>query len=297
MTRAGTVVVCLGGVNQVSIGTHEDLSLQPVAVGRRPTAVTLSTDERQAIIANTFDATLSVVDIAAKRVVKTISLGSARQRSLVERGEELFYDARFSHEGWMSCHSCHTDGHSNFTRNDNLSDGGFGAPKLVISLLGRKGTEPFAWSGNVPDLPAQVRNSVHKTMQSDQEDLADDDVKSLTAYIESLSPPPSVESLRGTIDRAAVERGQKLFAAHDCARCHAPPLYTSPKNAEVGLKDERGEREFSPPSLLGASQRDAFLHDARARSLADVFLEHRHPDDHDWSPEDVQDLVAFLRSL
>ena len=91
-------------------------------VGKRPTAVTLSADQRRAIVANTFDDTLSVVDIAEKRLVKTISLGSTKQRSLLQRGEELFYDARFSHEGWMSCHSCHTDGHSNFTRNDNLDD-------------------------------------------------------------------------------------------------------------------------------------------------------------------------------
>ena len=126
----------------------------------------------------------------------------------------------------MSCHSCHTDGHSNFTRNDNLSDNSFGAPKLVISLLGRKGTAPFAWSGDVPDLASQIRNSIHKTMQSDIEQLPDDEVNALAAYIDSLPPPPSVDALRGTADRAAIERGQKLFAAHDCARCHAPPLRT-----------------------------------------------------------------------
>jgi cytochrome c peroxidase len=297
MTRDGTVVACLGGVDQVMIGTRDDLSLQPVKVGKRPTAVTLSSDQRQAIVANTFDDTLSVVDIAERRVVKTIALGSTKERSLSERGEELFYDAKFSHEGWMSCHSCHTDGHSNFTRNDNLSDNSFGAPKLVISLLGRKGTEPFAWNGSVPDLASQVRNSIHKTMQSDIEQLADGEVAALAAYIESLPSPPSVDTVRGTTDRAAIERGQKLFTAHDCARCHAPPSYTSPERVEVGLKDERGERLFSPPSLLGVSQRDAFLHDGRATSLGEVFSKHRHPDDHDWSDDEILDLVAFLRSL
>lgn len=297
MTRAGAVVACLGGVNQVMIGTQDDLSFKPVNVGKRPTAVTLSADQRQAIVANTFDDTLSVVDIAEKRVVKTISLGSTKQRSLLQRGEELFYDARFSHEGWMSCHSCHTDGHSNFTRNDNLSDSSFGAPKLVISLLGRKGTAPFAWSGNVPDLASQVRNSIHKTMQSDREQVDDDEVAALAAYIESLPPPPSVDAARGTADRDAMDRGQKLFASHDCARCHAPPSYTSPRNEEVGLKDERGELQFNPPPLLGVGQRDALLHDGRAKSLDEVFSKHGHPHSQDWSDDDVQDLAAFLRSL
>jgi cytochrome c peroxidase len=297
MTRDGTVVVCLGGVNQVMIGKHDDLSLRGVDVGKRPTAVALSSDQRQAIVANTFDDTLSVVDIAERRVIKTISLGSVRQRSLVERGEEFFYDARFSHEGWMSCHSCHTDGHSNFTRNDNLSDNSFGAPKLVISLLGRKGTAPFAWSGDVSDLATQVRNSIHKTMQSDREDVNDEEVAALSAYVESLPPPPSIDALRGTAERAAIARGEKLFAAHDCARCHAPPSYTSPHNEDVGLKDERGELRFNPPPLLGVGQRDALLHDGRAKSLTEVFRKHRHPHDQDWSDSEIQDLVAFLRSL
>jgi len=287
----------LGGVNQVMIGRHDDLSLRPVNVGKRPTAVALSADQRQAIVANTFDDTLSVVDIAEKRVVKTISLGSTKERSLTERGEELFHDARFSHEGWMSCHSCHTDGHSNFTRNDNLSDSSFGAPKLVISLLGRKGTAPFAWSGDVPDLASQIRNSIHKTMQSDREQVSDNEVAALSAYIESLPPSPSVESLRGTADEAAIARGKKLFAAHDCARCHAPPGYTSPTSEEVGLKDERGELRFNPPPLLGVGQRDVLLHDGRAKSLGEVFSKHRHPHGQDWSDSDIQDLVAFLRSL
>jgi mono/diheme cytochrome c family protein len=197
----------------------------------------------------------------------------------------------------MSCHSCHIDGHSNFTRNDNLSDNSFGAPKLVISLLGRQGTAPFAWSGDVPDLATQIRNSIHKTMQSDIEQLDDSDVEALAAYIDSLPAPPSIDTLRGTANRAAIGRGQKLFAAHDCARCHAPPAYTSPQNEDVGLKDERGELRFNPPTLLGVGQRDVLLHDGRAKSLAEVFSQHRHPHGEEWSEDDVRDLVAFLRSL
>lgn len=297
MTAAGSVVVCLGGVNQVMIGTRDDLSLRPVKVGRRPTAVTLSSDGRQAIVANTFDDTLSIVDIAERRVVGTIPLGERRPRSLLEQGEELFYDAKFSHEGWMSCHSCHTDGHSNFTRNDNLSDSSFGAPKLVLSLLGRKGTAPFTWSGTVPDMAAQVRNSIHKTMQTDIKRVSEDEVAALAAYIESLPSPPSAETLKGTADGPTIERGRKIFAKQDCARCHAPPSYTSPEVEDVGLPDERGELRFNPPVLLGVGQRDALLHDGRAKTLGEVFSKHRHPHGQDWSSADVSDLVAFLRSL
>lgn len=297
MTADGTVVVCLGGVNQVMIGTKDDLSLRPVNVGRRPTAVTLSHDGTLAIVANTFDDSLSVVDIASRRVTAMIPLTVPRERTLVERGEELFYDARFSHEGWMSCHSCHTDGHSNFTRNDNLSDGGFGAPKLVLSLLGRNGTAPFAWNASAGDLPSQIRSSIHKTMQSDDEAVPDDEIAALAAYLESLPSPPSAEQLRGSADPAASARGRALFEQHDCAKCHAPPTYTAPTLEAVGLKDEVRAERFNPPSLLGIGQRDALLHDGRARSIEDVFLKYRHPLDQEWSAQEARDLSAFLRSL
>jgi YVTN family beta-propeller protein len=297
MTPDGTVVASLAGVNQVMVGTQDDLSLFPVNVGRRPTAVALSPDGKRAIVANTSDDSLSVVDISARRVTATIPLGERRDRSLIERGEELFHDARFSHEGWMSCHSCHTDGHSNFTRNDNLSDGGFGAPKLVISLLGRKGTAPFAWNGSSPDMASQIRSSIHKTMQTDRKQIDDDEVAALSAYVESLLPPPSIDGLRGVAEKAAIKRGRALFDRHDCARCHGPPTYTSSQNEDVDLPDERGERKFNPPSLLGVGQRDALLHDGRAKSLDEVFTKHRHPQGQTWADDDVRDLTAFLRSL
>jgi mono/diheme cytochrome c family protein len=297
ITPGGTVIVCLGGVNQVMLGTQDDLSLLPVGVGRRPTAVTLLGDGNRAVVVNTFDDSLSVVDLSAKRVVDTISLGPTRPASLLEQGEELFYDARFSHEGWMSCHSCHTDGHSNFVRNDNLSDGGFGAPKLVLSLLGRKDTAPFAWNASVPQLPEQVRNSIHKTMQSDVREIPDDQIAALSAYLESLPSPPSVDALRGHSDAAAIARGRALFGKHDCAKCHAEPNYTVATLEQVGLKDEVGTLGFNPPSLRGVSQRDALLHDGRAKSLEAVFLEQRHPHSQEWSPAEVHDLAAFLRSL
>ena len=36
----------------------------------------------------------------------------------------------------MSCHSCHTDGHTSGRLADTLGDDTFGTPKRVLSLLG-----------------------------------------------------------------------------------------------------------------------------------------------------------------
>ena len=297
MNNEGMVVVCLGGVNEVMLGKRADDSLRAIRVGKRPTAVAFSRDQQTAFVANTFGDSISIVDPYAGSVIAEIPLAAARERTEWEHGEELFYDARFSHEGWMSCHSCHVDGHSNFTRNDNLSDGGFGAPKLVISLLGRKDTAPFAWNASVKNLPEQVRNSLEKTMQTDYSELAEKDINALAAYIESLPVPPNVEALRGTIDAAALARGRVLFEKNDCAQCHPAPNFTVTRVEDVQLPDETGKRLFNPPSLRGISQRDTFLHDGRALSLPAVFLKHQHPANHHWDAADVVDLAAFLRSL
>jgi cytochrome c peroxidase len=65
----------------------------------------------------------------------------------------------------------------------------------------------------------------------------------------------------------------------------------------VGLPDERGLARFNPPSLRGVGQRDAFLHDGRARHLEDVFARSKHPDGKELPRAQLQDLLAFLRSI
>jgi YVTN family beta-propeller protein len=297
MNKAGLVAVCAAGVNEVMFGKRDDDAFRAVKVGRRPTALMFSRDQKHLFVANTFSDSISLLDTNSFKVVAEIPLAAKRERSLVEQGEELFFDARFSHEGWLSCHSCHVDGHTNFALNDNLSDGGFGAPKMVISLLGRRGTAPFAWNAGVADLSAQVRNSLEKTMQSDHPAISQKDLAAFTAYIESLPSPPSVGELRGKVDAPAVARGKEIFGRLECAQCHAPPNFTVSRTEDVQLLDEVQQRRFNPPSLLGISQRDAFLHDARAKSLPDVFLKHRHPHEREWQSDEVADLVAYLRSL
>src|SRR4029078_11970428 len=115
--------------------------------------------------------------------------------TLAQRGELLFYDARLSHDGWLSCHSCHTDGHANGQKNDNFSDRSFGAAKRVLSLLGVADTLPLAWNGQGPRLERQIHNSVQSTMQR-EDALAGEDVTALAAFLKSLALPPHLDELR-----------------------------------------------------------------------------------------------------
>ncbi len=292
----GTVCITLSGVDQVAFGQENDFSMQRVRVGRRPTAVRLSPDARAAYVANTFDDSVSVVDLTAAEVKTTILLGTKPELTAAQQGELLFYDARLSHDGWMSCHSCHSDGHANGERNDNLSDASFGAPKRVLSLLGVKDTQPLAWNGQVQTFRRQIENSLDKTMQR-EEPVPLEQVKAIAAYLDTLAIPPPLAVLRGTVDQAAIERGRAVFARHDCASCHTPPTYTTPAAYDVGLPDSLGNREFNPPSLRGLSHRGPYFHDNSAETVEDIFLKHGHPSAATYSAEEVRDLAAFLLSL
>ncbi len=294
---SGAVVVALGGVGEIALGKEDDFSLRRIKVGRRPTALLVREDHQQVLVANTFDDSLSVVDLALHEEAQRISLGPAGELTDVIRGEQLFFDATISHDGWMSCNSCHTDGHTNGMLNDNFSDKSFGAPKRVLSLLGRANTAPFAWNAGSPDLATQIRRSAENTMQSD-EPLSEKKVNQLVAFLKTLPSPPPVGQLRGQLDPLLIARGKEVFNSRKCAECHAPPMYTSPRTYDVGLRDKEGNVQFNPPPLVAAGQRGPYLHDGRAKRLEDVFLTFAHPGGGmSWDPETVKALVAFLRSL
>ena len=292
----GVVVVTLGGVREVAVGRENDFSLQRVNVGRRPVAVVIHPNGKRAYVANMFDDSISVVDLEDPGELAKISLGPRAELSKQDRGELLFFDARLSHDSWMSCHSCHTNGHSNGLLNDNFSDASFGAPKRVLSLLDRSETAPFAWNASAPDLAAQVRNSIEQTMQSD-DPAKDEQVQQIVSFLKTLKAPPAIDKVRGHYDAPAVERGRQVFQQRQCAKCHAPPHYTTPKIYDVGLKDELDHHEFNPPSLRGVGYRTSFFHDSRAKQLRDVFSVHGHQVENGLEENQLRDLLHFLRSL
>jgi YVTN family beta-propeller protein len=291
----GRTVVALAGVGEVALGGERGEGWQTVAVGAGPTAVAASPDGRRAYVANTFSDSVSVLDLKAGKVVATVSLGSRPELKASDRGELLFHDARLSLEGWVSCQSCHTDGHSNGRLADTLGDGTYGTPKRVPSLLGVKDTGPYAWNGDIPDLESQIRKSVETTMRGER--LSAGQVRDLAAYLETLSPPPARARLLGQVNEEAVRRGGAVFANQGCAACHAPPTYTSAKKYDVGLADEAGLKTFNPPSLRGAGQGGPYLHDGRAATLAEVFTRHRHQLKGELPKQELDDLVEFLGNL
>lgn len=292
--RNETVLTTLGGVDELAVGVHLDHSFDRIKVGRHPVAVVTDTSGKLAYVANQFSDSISVVQIVGRQVVAEIPLlnpDQTRSPSLVEQGESLFHDASLSLDGWYSCHSCHSSGHTAGLLNDNLGDGNYGAPKRIPSLLGIDGTAPFLWSGTRSDLTEQTHKSIKTTMQGP--DPTEQQLAALVAYMQSLAPPPQI----APADPAQVTRGAAVFKSHDCATCHAPPAFTSADVYDVGLKDQNGRTEFNPPSLRGVRYRGPFLHDHRAATLREVFVKHQHPHEGEWKADELADLIAFLESL
>ena len=246
----------------------------------------------------------------------TTRLGPSPEPNAADRGEALFFDTRLSagqvsdaelippfrvgpHRkgGWISCHSCHTNGHTCGQLADTLGDGTLGTPKRIPTLLGTRLTDMWAWNGEVRELHEQVRKSLDNTMHAPKYSLQD--VLDITAFLHTLPPPPPLEpATEEPADKVQLARGAGLFKRLGCAKCHVPPLtYTSPETYDVGLEDEKGLRKFNPPSLRGVSQGYSFFHDSRAKKLEEVFTVHGHQLDGPLEQAELADLLRFLRSL
>ena len=189
----------MGDDGQISVllsGTHELANLdstqteigQRLATESRPVDA-VRTKSGVTLVANQFSDSISGFqsDPKGKMQEFTIALGDRPELSLAQRGEMLFFDGRLSHDGWMSCHSCHTNGHSNGQLNDNFSDDSFGTPKRVLSLLGVRDTGPWAWNGRTETLQQQVRNSVVNTMRGTN--IEEDSVEAIVAFMKTLELP------------------------------------------------------------------------------------------------------------
>jgi hypothetical protein len=296
----GRIFVALAGVNQVARKDTKSFALARSSVGRHPTRLILDQESNQLISVNTFDDTLSVLDPETLQVSKTLPLGVLATRTFSQTGEEHFFDSRLSLDGWFSCHSCHTDGHTTSLLNDNFGDSTFNTPKRILSLMGTGATEPWGWNAGQIDLRNQIRSSISSTMggpDSHGPKVDDRLIETVNAYVGELPPAPGILKARGEANRPSVKRGAKVFKSHGCVDCHRPPNYAHPLTFDVGVHDEAGKMYFNPPSLLGVSQRGPYFHDNRARSLRDLIENHDHDGASSLKAPQINDLIDFLRSL
>jgi DNA-binding beta-propeller fold protein YncE len=271
-----------------------------VFLGGRPLGIAFLPDGKQVAVANYFGNSLQIVDVEKAQLIRSISVGGPKTPSLARRGEAIFYDARRSFAQWYSCNTCHVEGHTNGGNFDTFNDGSYGTLKKTLSLRGIALTSPYTWHGWQKDLRASVKESLIKSMQGPPP--TEDDLDAVIAYLKTLDFPPNPNrNPDGTLS-ASAKRGERVFQDKQCQSCHAPPLYTSPGAFEVGL-EEAGDayRGFNPPTLRGVYNRAPYLHDGRARTLEETLTIYHRPSlltgKPDLTPQELSDLIAFLRSL
>ncbi|MEX2187389.1 MAG: beta-propeller fold lactonase family protein [Pirellulales bacterium] len=268
--------------------------------GKGPRGLALSPDETKLYVANYYDGKIAVLETGEGRAAESIALGKQPEPDARRRGEIIFHDATKAFQRWHSCASCHpNDGRVDGLRWDFLGDG-IGNAKDTISLLYFDKTEPQNRRATVPTAKQCARNGLEGTNMLV---ATDQDVDDLYTYLTSLRAEPSPHlTADGKLTEAAA-RGKTLFEEQaGCARCHPGPYFTDRKMHNVGvLSDNEPDGRYDTPSLIEAWRTAPYLHDGRALTLKDVLSAHnesgRHGNVRELSPQQVEDIVAYLLSL
>jgi YVTN family beta-propeller protein len=282
--------------------TNNRQAFYRVELGGRPLGLQIAQDNRRVFVANYLLNAVQVVDLEKRSLVQTIELGGPREPSLARRGEAIFYDARRSLDQWYSCHSCHYEGGTNADTMDTRNDGSDRTFKTVLPLFNVTRTAPWTWHGWQQDIHAAMLKSLTDTMQGPKP--TEDDVKTLTAYLETLQPPPNPHrGPKGELS-AAAQRGQEIFRGEKagCATCHNGPYFTDGKIHDVGLGSPSDRyKGYNTPSLVAVHNKVRLLHHGRARSLEQLLTEFHDPAKvtglGELTETERKDLIEYLKSL
>ncbi len=216
---------------------------------------------------------------------ETLSLGGD---SVLDTGHEIFH--RDAGAG-IACASCHAEG---------AEDGHvwtfstFGERRTQAINVGLEGTEPFHWSGDMPQLSILVSEVFVQRMGGAQQTA--ERLGALGGWMFAQRPS---EPMRAAND-PAVMRGHALFNAPEvgCNNCHSGAKLTNNTTVDVGTGEP-----FQVPSLVGIAYRAPFIHTGCAPTLRDRFTNtecgggDQHGHTSQLNDGQIDDLVAYLESL
>ncbi len=301
-----------------------------VPVGQNPRAVRVSPDGKTVYVENALDFNVIVFQADGMRRLATIPVCKPPKTPQWVRGKILFSTALapMTSRNWIACSSCHPDGHSDgrvWHQPEGL--------RKTTAFFGLAHTHPLHWSADrdeVQDFEYTIRSKLmqgygllHEAMKPKvgfepvelEEHLAgrSKDLDALAVYCNSFDFPLSPHiPAPGKLSPAA-ERGKQLFFSKEvgCATCHSGPYYTDSslkkpfKLHDVGTgHDDPSEKigpKYDTPTLLGVYRTAPYLHHGRAKTLRDVLTtcnkEDRHGKTSHLLPAQIDDLVAFLKSL
>jgi mono/diheme cytochrome c family protein len=275
-------------LNRSPVGCADDegrliVDDQPIAVafvpGRTPAA---ASDRDWLVVQTRAPSVLSFYRGFSSARIR-VSLGAPYA---LQPGHELFHlDAG----NGIACAQCHVEGAEDGRVWQFLPLGNRRTQAIDVGL---DGTEPFHWSGDLPNFHELVAEVLVRRMGGAMPDQYDEE--QLRQWVFSLRPPAPIVAP----DDDAAQRGKALFESPGvgCADCHAGPKAT---NEDVGVESPA---KFQIPSLRGVGYRAPFLHNGCAATLRDRFDPacgggDRHGKTSQLSTSDVDDLVAYLNSL
>jgi len=263
--------------------------------GLGPRGLALSPDEKRLFVCNYLSGTVAVLDADEGKLLATIALGPQPVPDAARRGEIYFHDAMRCFQHWHSCATCHPDGRVDALPWDFLRDG-IGNPKDVISLVNVEHTSPHNRRATRPDPHECMKTGVTGSHLIVPEPR---DVDDLVAYASSLEAEPNPVPQPPD----AMARGKVLFEgkAH-CSVCHPAPYYTDKKVHNVGiLTPLEPDGKYDTPSLVEVYRTAPYYHDGRSATLKDALTkddpEGKHGNVKDLTPQEIDDLVAYLLSL
>jgi YVTN family beta-propeller protein len=298
-------------------------------VGKHPRAVRVSPDGTELYVANTLADEIAIFDRDVRKLA-AIRVCAPPKTAEWRRGKELFVSARqpMGSARWISCSSCHPDGLTDRRVWQNPE-----GDRRTPNLFGLAHTHPLHWSADrdeTQDFEYTIRGGLMRgrglyrgelragkpfDLTALEMDLSgkSSDLDALALYTNSFQSRLSPHAEGPGKLTAQAERGRKLFHAAEtgCATCHTGPYYTDSslktrpfKLHDVGTGDSPREKmgpKYDTPTLLGIYRTGPYLHDGRAATLRDVLTTcnsgDRHGKTSHLAPREIDDLIAFLKSL
>jgi mono/diheme cytochrome c family protein len=289
---SGPVFDGAGGFSGTSCGVPPDatvpLNFEGISVGVAPPYLDVSVPAAGDVVAVSFTPTGHLVaqHRAPARLEVDGSFLSLGDPAEIDTGHTIFHS---DSGAGIACASCHPEGGDD-GRVWTFEE--LGARRTQPLQGGLKGSEPFHWSGDMPDFNKLVSEVfVHRMGGPATSDAYNE---ALLDWMDTIPALPSVS----TLDAGAVARGQTLFEdpSVGCASCHNGARLSNNTTVDVGTGGP-----FQVPTLRGLAYRAPFLHDGRAGTLRERFNSKGGGDQHGvtstFSASQIGDLITYLESL
>jgi YVTN family beta-propeller protein len=295
------------------LGPATEFVVKHIRTGANPRYIAVMPDGKNAVVVETLDDSLAIIDLNTFEVVDRIDLGGPKVLTKARFGERLFHSAGITFRRQFTCNTCHPEGHVDGITYDIEPDGIGLSPVDNKTLRGILDTAPFKWEGTNPSLARQcgARLAVFFTRI---QPFTPEELSAVDYYLSTIARPPNRYRKLGEPLTGAQRRGREIFyrtrktdgteipRENRCITCHPPPLYTDRRQHDVGTQmwlDRQGK--FDTPHLNNIYDSAPYLHNGIANSLEEIWTLYNPDDKHgvtnDLTKDQLNDLIEFLKTL